>query len=193
MGFKEKASPLETMCGSTTALLAGTSEQRWRAGFGAGAYRFNLLGAILRLGGAGFGPDHGRRRMHLFFLGQPFARHPPVAVAARLVFGVLDSLAQRRLQRVGLALGRNGLHPSLNSQFGNLQTFLCTENNAGVRVLAQYAGNPLHTLLGLHAQSLGNLHLSGGVLHFHGQPPLLVLVLAAQNSGWRTSDSIAFA
>jgi hypothetical protein len=52
---------------------------------------------------------------------------------------------------------------------------LRAEGHAGVCGFAQDAGDAFHTLLSLRPQSLGDFHLPGGELHFHGQPPLLVL------------------
>src|ERR1035437_5652130 len=51
---------------------------------------------------------------------------------------------------------------------------LHAKGDAGARGLAQKTGNTIHALLSLRAQRLGDFHLSGGELHFHGQPPLLV-------------------
>ena len=55
----------------------------------------------------------------------------PVAVTARLIFGVFEGLAKSRLQRVGLARGGNGLLPGLHGQLRNLHVPLRAENNAG--------------------------------------------------------------
>jgi hypothetical protein len=153
------------------------------AGLLAGTSRFRLRGLRIRLGGAGFGPGDRRRGKHLLFRRQPFARHPSVPVTARLAFGVLQRQTQRRLQRVGLARGYNGLHPGLDRHLGDLLTLLRAERNAGARAFAQNAGNPFHTFFGLLAQRLGDTHLPGGVLHFHGQPPLLDLLAANEKAG----------
>jgi hypothetical protein len=97
-------------------------------------------------------------------------------MAAHLTFGALDGLVQRQRHRLALALCRKSLLPGLDGYLDNLQTLLLllrAKRNAGARALAQNAGNPFHPLLGLRMQRLGDPYLSGGELHFHGQPPLL--------------------
>jgi hypothetical protein len=107
-------------------------------------------------------------------------------MAAGLEFRVRQCLSQGRIQGVGLACGRNGLQPGLDSYLGNLHMPLRAKSNAGARCSAHMAGYAFHPLLGLRAQRLGDSHLSGGELHFHGQPPLLVLQF---NFAWSVVDS----
>ena len=115
----------------------------------------------------GPGASHRRSGQDLVALGQTLAHQTAVAVPLRLVLGVLDGFAKRGGRRVAPARGGKFLRAGLHGQFDDVDMPLLAEDDAGARCPAQNAADPFQAFLGLSAQDVGDLSLSGGHCNIH--------------------------